>query len=657
MKNEKDRKGSSKGIIINHLDKIICNYIKKARQINNIEIIDLIYNYDIYYKDENYINKRDLDILDRIVLDKIDDDFIQKYEETKFENIFKNDFYNYIMKLTDKIETITDFDNILKLIKIERFEEEIKSYFMESIKNKYNIIIPDTYFENENDNKFLIKSLSNLFYFICFHEKKLDFIEKEGIINSDNIKHKIYIELLNLCKKNKYEELNSFITKYYLNKISDKLNYFIEFLQNLNEEDLNNTIEQIDKNYIIKEEDFFSKEEKLKIKLLYLIFQKKLKFNENNKFIKANIVVLEKIWKNIEDKEITFGNLDNLLELDNKRELVLEKLTLFQLIEGNNNTPEDIYNKLEKYHNNMKKIQSELNNYKELLKIFHQDLKKDSLIDIDKNIEVTNKTYKIFCEKMPEIRMFLDGLKVIINKINNVKDSAIFRELFNKRKESQENDDSIFEKAYSDFEIFRNKIKNENREDFMKDKSIDEDIRLIIENKNESENIENELKNISSMGKRKNDEEQKLKNDLPKYIKDVNSLFQFLSLFDKIKSDILEWKEKCRDLLNQNNQKEIKNIKNIKNILKILKEKGIYDFSIDENNQKKNIYIQLFNLFIDKSQALDFLYTHSQDDIKHLFDKIEPNIKTIEMNDISNTIDCLIYIEELKKKKYFRRNN
>lgn len=92
------------------------------------------------------------------------------------------------------------------------------------------------------------------------------------------------------------------------------------------------------------------------------------------------------------------------------------------------------------------------------------------------------------------------------------------------------------------------------------------------------------------MDKRKNDEEQKLKNSLPKYIKDVNSLFQFLSLFDKIKSDILEWKEKCRDLLNQNNQKEIKNIKNIKNILKILKEKGIYDFSIDENNQKKYLY-------------------------------------------------------------------
>ena len=47
---------------------------------------------------------------------------------------------------------------------------------------------------------------------------------------------------------------------------------------------------------------------------------------------------------------------------------------------------------------------------------------------------------------------------------------------------------------------------------------------------------------------------------------------------------------------------------------------------------------------------MDFLYNHNTEDIKILYDKIEPNNKTLQMKDISDTLNCVGFFQELKEK-------
>ena len=55
-------KSFRKGIFTHLIDKIIKEYIK-TNKITNIEIIDLIKDYDVYYSEETYVNKREPEIL------------------------------------------------------------------------------------------------------------------------------------------------------------------------------------------------------------------------------------------------------------------------------------------------------------------------------------------------------------------------------------------------------------------------------------------------------------------------------------------------------------------------------------------------------------------------------------------------------------------
>lgn len=72
------------GLFTHLIDKLIKEYIKAKTKITNTEIIDLIKDYDKYYSDDRYANKREPEILKKIDLEEIDDNFIQKFKEMKF---------------------------------------------------------------------------------------------------------------------------------------------------------------------------------------------------------------------------------------------------------------------------------------------------------------------------------------------------------------------------------------------------------------------------------------------------------------------------------------------------------------------------------------------------------------------------------------------
>lgn len=59
----------------------------------------------------------------------------------------------------------------------------------------------------------------------------------------------------------------------------------------------------------------------------------------------------------------------------------------------------------------------------------------------------------------------------------------------------------------------------------------------------------------------------------------------------------------------------------------------------------------MFENLYDKKQAIDFLLSNSTNDIKLLYDKIEPNYRTLSMQDITDTLNCVGFFQELKEKK------
>lgn len=98
-------------------------------------------------------------------------------------------------------------------------------------------------------------------------------ISKSLKING-KIKHKIYIELIKLCKENNNEQINNFIISIYSGALKiENLHEFIDFLINLQEEDAKDFIDKLDDKYIIIEKEFYSQGKSLNIQLLNLIKQ------------------------------------------------------------------------------------------------------------------------------------------------------------------------------------------------------------------------------------------------------------------------------------------------------------------------------------------------------------------------------------------------
>ena len=617
---------------------IIIKYIE-TQKISNMEIIDLIKDHDKCFTDDRFIKKRSPEILSKIDLKSIDDEFIEKFEKMNFEKIFRNCLDNYFMIFTDKIKKLSDFDIIFKLVKINELSDK-KSNYLEHLKNKYNLAIQDIEL-SEDEN--IIKNLVNIITFICLNEDKIDFLKekigKSKIIN-EKIKHRIYLELIKFCNQNKNKKIKNFIISHY-NEIlqKKKLNELNDFLINLTEEDANDFIEKIDDRYIIIENEFYSCEDSFNIKLFNLIKQK-IKINEDNKYIKNNIKNLDKIANDIENEEIKYEYLNNFNKA--QKEIVIEKLKSLTLVPNSNiNNQEDTYENIKKFYADMKGILDELSSHKKTLEYYYQEKKNEEIPKINQNIEaIQNETYSSYYKRKPEIRILLDKSNDITKKVDEVKESTIFK-FFYPKSDKNEKEANLFDEAYSEFKEFK-KILIEKGPDIIRDSSNQNEIIQKIQKYYQNDKkIQNELSSLIS--EEQKNEEMLMYFNCKNFEEDLNSIFYFFSYFReniKIIHELNEWKDKCKNLSNRKDTLELKKI------LKELKEAGIYDYK--ENMKRKKPHIELFKMFYGKGDAIDFLYSHRVNDIKHLYDKIEPNRGTLQMNDISNTINCVGFFQGFK---------
>ena len=635
-----------KGTFTHQIDKLIKKYIKTNSKITNNEIIDLIRDYDKYYKENRYANKREPEILMKIDLEEIDDNFIEKFKEMKFEKLFEKNLDDFLLIFTNKIKKISDFDIIFKIINIKELGEKKKTY-LKQLKNKYNNAInASANILSENDEN-LIKSLVNLTTFMCINEGNIEFLEKTistSKILNQKIKHKIYIELIKFCKESNNEQIKKFIIKIYSGKLKpENLTEFIDFLVNLNENDSNDIIENLENKYYIVEKEFYSKGINLNIQLLNeLLNKQKLNLKEDNKYKKSNIEILAKIVKDIEYKEIKFEYLKNFL--NDEKEVVSEKLNVLTLVQDSESqvNPEEIYDNVSKYYKEMKETLDKLSNYKDSLEQYHSTIKKEEISKISTIIETINKdTYKNFKQRKTDIQDLFDESLDIVTKVDEVKKSTLFKVFYQNENKSSEKDKtnstSPFDEAYIKYTDFKKSLIEKGPDS---QKEMIEKIKTQYEG---NQMIQKELTSLIS-GKQQNEEEIMILFNGKIFEKDLNAMFEFFGYFKNneiVMKELDEWKSKCKDFSNAEDTSKMKNV------LKELKKEGIYDYK--KNNETKNNYINFFNLFFEKGQALAFLDQHTAEEIKPLYDKIDPNGSELNMNDISDTINCVGFFQELKK--------
>ena len=179
------------------LNKNIKYFINEEKNIENIEIISLIFSYNVYYKNEKYLIKREVEILDKIDFERIDDEFIQEFKKKNFEKIFIKKIDKYLLLLVNKVKKIEDFENILQLINENELNKK-KNTYLNLLIERYDIIIKEINLllsscgtEQLEKIAQVLAKLANFLYInqnndLVFLKQKINKLE-------NNLKYKIYI--------------------------------------------------------------------------------------------------------------------------------------------------------------------------------------------------------------------------------------------------------------------------------------------------------------------------------------------------------------------------------------------------------------------------------------------------------------------------------
>ena len=101
----------------------------------------------------------------------------------------------------------------------------------------------------------------------------------------------------------------------------------------------------------------------------------------------------------------------------------------------------------------MKDYLDKLSNCKKSLELYHQEIKKEEISKLNTNIEeIQKETYNNFYKGKSEIQDLLDESFDIVQKVNDIKDSKIFKIFYQNKNDKTT---SIFDIAYEEFIKFK----------------------------------------------------------------------------------------------------------------------------------------------------------------------------------------------------------
>ena len=607
------------------LDKIIKNYIKESKTLQNIEIVKLVMDYDPYYfpKETNYGSKRNPHIFERLNFDNVDEDFKNSYKEYKFEDIFKDKLGDYIALLGSKITNILHFEIFLDLINKDKIGDKKKSY-EELLKNKYEVLITKyNSLENKEKEPYnkIISVLYKLLKFFYDEGKLKSLVDKIKIIKDENLKLEIFIKLSEL----NHSDIKKYLESIFFGEINSyKYDNFIRFLNNVNDEYYFKLMERLKDKYMITEEDFYSKSKSINIELCYNLKENKLlKEDEKNIYYGSIKIIYGQIYTNLEEEKISISNLISMLS--GEEEDVIKKLTLLKDIANKAIDPKDKYGQLMKLKDDILEKSKHLLDIKTALeKYLKQKYNEDLNLINNINKRLYNGTVIDYTSNKIDIDNLILKFQEISNNINYVKDSLIFNYIY--KEEVEKDERQKFENANNKFlNLLKGGDKNSDIENLLRR----------IKNEIDSNQLQEELN--SFIGKENINEKYMIYVKSDKHQKNIDSIFYF---FSNIPKDDEEW-NKIFSLKYKDMNK--KSAHELFECLKELQKNGIYDYSKEED------YLRFFTCLYELKEAYNFLLNQTTENIQILYEKIEPNNQKIKLKDIDDAFYCVGFFQEIKK--------
>ena len=673
-------------------------FIKNKDKNTNGEILSLLEKYNPYFSFKNlddkkrYKNKREIYIFDYINFSETTPIFIKYFRNFNFEIMFENNINDYINILTGKIKDIQTFDNVTKLVNINRLKKEIQKNYIEILKEKYKLIVMDIKLIKEKDelyevSKIIARFVSKVFLF----EKNNNFLDDKIEKLDNEIKNLIYIELINKYNNEEYKEQNEHIYDIYLNKIEAEEGRYnvLKFMEKLSGEDKKYFIyEKLLKKCEFTKEEFFSSEENYKIKTLcflkYELENYKLKENDfiynekyekdldlnyqaeqGNKAASYIINLLDEIRRDLDNGNILKKDLEKFLKIkeikkikdkkskdkydvkdefikirdeeeekEKEKQEVIEKLGLISLILSNY----DPYRKYYDYKKIIEKIKR-LIFIKDSLMIYHKNIYIEDIQGISNLInEIENSPIINFRNEEMYIKIEkIQRYEVLCDEINKLKDFLLFNKIY-ENAQGKERFEDAGNKLYSLKRIFDRNNSNIDIEIIFEDKDFQNIFQNIKEESSKKDESESRLF-INQMRDYFNIRNESIIKDLiilirsNKYEIIIKSIKYFFDTFTneklKLPSDL--------------NLSQMK-LKELKKTLQELKQDVIFDY------ESNNHYYKVFTSFYEKSEAIEFLKRYINKDKKDLSNKLKNNLEIISIKDIDDTIECLTHFKNFKNK-------
>ena len=628
----------------------ITKYFRNQRdKIKNSEILGYIQQYNPFYIEKKYKNKRQPYILNDLVfeydIDNEDEDakelhenFIKTFKKLEYEDIFKDNIGKFIDSMVNKITDISSFDTVMDLIEIDKIRENVDEY-IEKLKNKYESkIMPQLRKLSVNKQKSIAIIIAKFEKLIFDQENNNDFLRNR--ISKLDICPFVYIQLILKCKDDKYKIMKEFIYKEFLNNIN-KADSIIELIDSLEAKDKEKFLKELMKKCKFSTDEFYLKRNNNKIDLLYILYKsKKIEkaFGDIKTTLSYIFIDLDEQEIDKERLEIFFGNPEK--EVKKRLELVKLHLDIFE--------PENCYNRLKRILDNINNDIKVLSYIKTSLSIFQREIYQNEIGEMVKIIyelkfikikDYNINTYSDYIQK-------LKAFETIAKQVDSVKDFLLFRVLyenakgnqgvrFNIAKENLEKIKELFSKDKPDIEeIFK---LNKEAFDVIKKKLINDEKRTkdFFEAFKKYFNISDNKESKELM------EDLKLLFNSKKFELYLKSIIYFFNSFDKnnkFSQNLSKEYEKLSEL----------NLNDLKTKLKKLKDLGIYDY------QTKNNYSQFFTSLFRKKEAIDFLIKKINVDISILYDRIDPNSPTVTIQKIDDTKKCIEVFKQFKTRKNYK---
>ena len=627
------------------LNKNIFDYIKNNKnKLSNEEIITIITQFNPYFNyldnnddEEKYSQKRDISFLDFINFDNIDEQFIPIFKQSNFLLIFKKNISEFLTKLTSKIKNISDLNTVIELIDVNQIKDHINDYYS-LLKDKYELFIKKEIeaIKNKEELNKAIKILANFIIKIYLQEKNYNFLEERISKLDCNIKALIYKELLTTFKGNKYKSIKEYIYNIFLKDLNN-FDTLMKLINIFDQEERKNFIKELIERCLFTKNEFYSKNETIKIKLLCELNEKEMIQIDFDRYYSLEETLID-ILKDLENGLLSKNKLEEFLgknEQRAKKEKIIKKLGLIKIVLNEFN-PEKKYNELNNIIEEMDNIIKKLNFIKNSLFVFHKyiyQFQLQKIIDILNDINhISIKKFK--SKKMQEDISDLFKFESLCQKINEVKDLLFFKILNKNALGKDEEERFINAKAQLD-KIRKSFVDNNNIEEIysQNDKFFDSiKDELNKREDNIAKKFVEQLINYFDLSEKKYLEDLIILLKSKKYENDLKGINYFFSI---VKSKELN--------LPINIELSKMNIKEIKDILKQLKKDKIYDYQSD------NHYYKFFTAFYEKEEAIDFLLSKKDGNFDYLKDKLYPNNIRITIKNIDEINDCLYHFNKIIK--------